>query len=328
MSEEGLVVGLDGNASVAAVLVTFNRKELLCECLDALLKQTSPLGRIVLIDNASTDGTPELLLERGYADKEVLDYVRLPVNSGGAGGFHEGVKRAYNAGFEWLWLMDDDVEPMPDALSRMLSHANVSSCIQGCKVFSDGQSEEWERWANIDGAGRRIPSPQPYNNEYIEAQTGCFEGMLIRRQIVSKIGFPDKRFFVGGDDVAYGYMASKHTQVIYLREACFLKKINKFGYPGLLQRMRDRFLHRRSYRFYFLCVRNEILLYGYTRDKVRAGRFAVRIGKMLLMHSVTTLLFERSITNFAGLWRGTFQGYGLLNSPLTEFDPRTCSQFG
>ena len=149
--------------------------------------------------------------------------------------------------------------------------------------------------------------------------------MLIHRQIVSKIGFPDKRFFVGGDDVAYGYLASKHTRVIYIREACFLKKINKFGYPRLLQRMRDRFLNRRSYRFYFLCVRNEILLYSYMRDKVRASRFSVRIGQLLLMHSVTTLIFERSPSNFAALWRGAFQGYGLLMSPWKDFDLRTLS---
>jgi rhamnopyranosyl-N-acetylglucosaminyl-diphospho-decaprenol beta-1,3/1,4-galactofuranosyltransferase len=310
----------DTQGRVAAVVVTFNRKELLCECLDALLAQTFPVSRIVLIDNASSDGTADLLADRGYLDSEILDYVRLPVNSGGAGGFHEGVKRGYDAGFEWLWLMDDDVEPMPDALDKMLSHADVSQCIQGCKVFRDGQSENWERWANIDESGRRSASLEPQDLGYIRAETGCFEGMLINRHIISVIGFPDKRFFVGGDDVAYGYLASKHTQVIYLREACFLKKINKFGRPRLLERMRDRFFHRRSHRFYFLCVRNEILLYGYMRDRVRTSRFSLRIGKMLLMHSVTTLLFERSPSNFVALWRGTFQGYALLTSPFREFD--------
>ena len=78
--------------------------------------------------------------------------------------------------------------------------------------------------------------------------------MLIHSEIVSKIGFPDRRFFIGGDDVAYGYLAHKHTRVIYIREACFLKKIDKFGYPRLLQRMRDRFLHRKGTSILFpLC---------------------------------------------------------------------------
>jgi rhamnopyranosyl-N-acetylglucosaminyl-diphospho-decaprenol beta-1,3/1,4-galactofuranosyltransferase len=101
-------VALDQKGSVAAVVVTFNRKELLCECLDALLAQTYPVSRIVLIDNASSDGTAELLAEKGYLENEIFDYLRLPVNSGGAGGFHEGVKRAFEAGFDWLWLMDDE----------------------------------------------------------------------------------------------------------------------------------------------------------------------------------------------------------------------------
>jgi rhamnopyranosyl-N-acetylglucosaminyl-diphospho-decaprenol beta-1,3/1,4-galactofuranosyltransferase len=312
----------DAKGGVAAVIVTYNRKQLLCECLDALLVQTSPVSRIVLVDNASTDGTAGLLAARGYLDNGIVDYIQMPVNGGGAGGFNEGVKRAYEQGYDWLWLMDDDVEPVPDALRTMLSYSKVSQCIQACKAFKDGESEAWERWASIDDSGRRTASNEQ-NADYIVAQTGCFEGMLIRREIVAKIGLPDKRFFIGGDDVAYGYLASKHTQVIYIREACFVKKMNKFGYPRFIQRMRDRFLNRRSSRFYFLSVRNELLLYGYMRDKVRAGRFAVRIGKMLLTHSITTLILERSIVNFGALWRGTFQGYGLLTSPWREFDLST-----
>jgi rhamnopyranosyl-N-acetylglucosaminyl-diphospho-decaprenol beta-1,3/1,4-galactofuranosyltransferase len=312
----------DANRSIAAVVVTFNRKKLLCECLDGLLAQTSPVSRIVLVDNASTDGTAGLLAARGYLDNRIVDYIQMPVNGGGAGGFHEGVKRAYEEGYEWLWLMDDDVEPVPDALRTMLSYSKVSQCIQACKAFKDGESESWERWASIDDSGRRTASNEQ-NADYIVAQTGCFEGMLIHREIVAKIGLPDKRFFIGGDDVAYGYLASKHTQVIYIREPCFVKKMNKFGYPRFIQRMRDRFLNRRSSRFYFLSVRNELLLYGYMRDKVRAGRFAVRIGKMLLTHSITTLIFEHSFVNFGALWRGAFQGYGLLTSPWREFDLNT-----
>ena len=121
--------------SVCAVVVTYNRRNLLIECLSALLKQTFPLQGIYLIDNASTDGTPELLLEKGYIyelpppnlkdpwEKEFiiqnhtdsgsikLHYVRMPKNTGSSGGFYEGVKRGYERGYDWLWLMDDDSEP-------------------------------------------------------------------------------------------------------------------------------------------------------------------------------------------------------------------------
>ncbi len=308
---------------VAAVVVTFNRKHLLCECLDALLAQTVPLHRIVIVDNASTDGTSDLLANRGYLARPICSYIRMPVNTGGAGGFHEGLKRAHEGGFEWLWLMDDDVEPVPDALNTMLSYSGVSQCIQACKVFRDGRLEGWERWASIHKSGRRSPSAGPYNNEYITAQTGCFEGMLIHREIVSKIGFPDARFFIGGDDVAYGYLASKHTHVIYVRKACFLKKLNKVGDRTLFERTRERFRHRRSSRFYFLSVRNELLLYAYIRDAVRSRSFCIRIAGLLLLYTLVTLVCERSLGNFAALWKGSFEGYSLLSSPCMQFDSAT-----
>src|SRR5690606_27933775 len=101
---------------------------------------TRPLQAIYIIDNASTDGTPELLHRMGYTpspqggtltletpgnqEKVKIIHIRLPENTGGAGGFHEGVKRAYNDGYDWIWLMDDDAEPLEDALEKLLPYAS------------------------------------------------------------------------------------------------------------------------------------------------------------------------------------------------------------
>lgn len=130
--------------SVCAVVVTYNRKDLLIECLEALRKQTRPIQGIYLIDNASTDGTPGLLMEKGYIselppqnlkepwEKEFiiqnltnredikLHYVRMHENTGGAGRFYEGVKRGYERGYDWLWLMDDDTIPTETALENLI----------------------------------------------------------------------------------------------------------------------------------------------------------------------------------------------------------------
>ena len=116
--------------TVCAVVVTYNRKTLLLECLEALRKQTRPVDGIYIIDNASTDETPEVLKESGYIPElppsELAEpyeiehqisnlvngepikifYVRMHENTGGAGGFYEGVKRGYEKGYDWLWLMD------------------------------------------------------------------------------------------------------------------------------------------------------------------------------------------------------------------------------
>src|SRR5262245_34479345 len=94
---------------ICAVVVTFNRKPLLAKCLLSLERQSRRPDAILVVDNRSTDGTAAMLAEQfGH-----LSYLRLEANTGGAGGFHEGMKWAYERGFDWLWVMDDDVEAMP-----------------------------------------------------------------------------------------------------------------------------------------------------------------------------------------------------------------------
>ena len=144
-------------------------------------------------------------------------------------------------------------------------------------------------------------------------QVGCFEGMLIHRDVITKIGFPDKRFFIGGDDTAYGYLASKQTQNIYITKPCFVKKIFKSvpAPKSMFARLADRFRTRRSERFYFLSIRNELLLRNYISDAIQPSRFYARVGGQLLRHSMTTLICERSLQNFTALWKGTFEGMAL-----------------
>src|SRR5467141_949335 len=122
--------------SVAAVVVTYNRKQLLARCLEAIRAQSRPSDRVFIVDNASSDGTAEHLAAAGLLD-DSIEYIRLPANSGSAGGFHEGMRRAYEAGFEWLWLMDDDGCPAPDCLERLLSFSTVLDVIGPAVVRPD-----------------------------------------------------------------------------------------------------------------------------------------------------------------------------------------------
>jgi rhamnopyranosyl-N-acetylglucosaminyl-diphospho-decaprenol beta-1,3/1,4-galactofuranosyltransferase len=102
--------------AVIAVVPTYNRKALLVECLKAIFSQTVPVAGVVVVDNASSDGTDELLRKRGLLADPRVDYLRCKANGGSSGGYHEGVKRAYLTKADWIWLMDDDAIPTPDAL--------------------------------------------------------------------------------------------------------------------------------------------------------------------------------------------------------------------
>ncbi len=258
--------------TVCAVVVTYNRKELLIECLEALQKQTRPLDTIYLIDNASTDETPELLLEKGYIDelppnnddepweqefkiKNLINgdivkvhYVRMNENTGGAGGFHEGIKRAYKRGYDWLWLMDDDVEPFSNGLENLLNFKHISSCIHGSKIYPNGELVNWNGWLD-DIIGVRFEFEENFKDKnFCIINFGCFEGLLIHKDIINKIGYPFKKFFIIADDTYYGYLASKYTNVIYIKDIVLKAKIDKRQYKESLSR---RCLFIRNYLYLF-----------------------------------------------------------------------------
>jgi rhamnopyranosyl-N-acetylglucosaminyl-diphospho-decaprenol beta-1,3/1,4-galactofuranosyltransferase len=217
----------DGS-KVAAVVVTFNRKLLLLECLGALLKQTHPVEQIYLIDNASTDGTPETLSDVGYLNHPKIQYVRLPNNSGGAGGFYEGIRHAHQGDFDWIWVMDDDAEPMPDALSILLSSRSPKgikhySALCGLKLGLDGLPQYAHR-------GRFEPSVGAVPLSELEAKSeqsisyASFVGLLIKAKAVEEIGYPLPEFFIWFDDVEYCQRLQRVGPIFYNPKSVILHK--------------------------------------------------------------------------------------------------------
>src|SRR5215207_4094848 len=103
---------------VAAVVVTYNRVDKLGRVIDSILAQSRPVDRLVIVDNASTDSTPELLA--GYSGNPKVEVVRLDKNTGGAGGFATGMERAYERGADWVWIMDDGCYTEDLALAKLL----------------------------------------------------------------------------------------------------------------------------------------------------------------------------------------------------------------
>src|SRR4051812_2158215 len=127
----------DGHGSVAAVVVTYNRKDYLEKLMPTLLASQRPLDAIYVVDNNSTDGTQDFLAEH-YGDVPTVHPVLLDTNTGGSGGFYTGVKEAYADGHNWFWLMDDDVTAIADGLEGLLRYANRSGCIHGRRIDFHG----------------------------------------------------------------------------------------------------------------------------------------------------------------------------------------------
>lgn len=279
--------------SVAAVVVTYNRKSLLASCLEGVLEQTHPLNRVFLIDNASTDGTSGLLRSAGYLDNQRVTYIRLPENSGGAGGFHEGLRRAALEGYDWYWLLDDDVEPERNALEVQLRYSAISECIHPVVLYEDGSAHRWEHILDPYTTHQIGLENLSFNNgkDWCPMHVACFEGMLVSAGLLGKIGLPDQEFFVSGDDGLFGFKAALHTNVVYVRDAKLRKKIKptaKMSAFKIYYDLRNRFLLRRKLselipvpretRYVFLSfmlfLTYSHLRYSFSAENARAACFA------------------------------------------------------
>ena len=215
-------------SNIAAVVVTYNRKKYLKICLDSLLGQGKLLSSIIIIDNNSSDGTEQMLKE-DYLDNPIFDYTNMKSNLGGAGGFNYGIESAYQKGFEWIWMMDDDVAPAKNSLNKYLKLTNKSSFIQGRRAHTNGDYVDWLLDYNYKtGRFIKLSENQHFaDKSFIEVNTACFEGAFISREIISSIGFPKKEFFIQGDDTLYGVLASKNHKIIYTKEVLMRKTLRK-----------------------------------------------------------------------------------------------------
>jgi len=210
------------NESVAAVVVTYNRPHLLIECLAALLRQTRPVDRIVLVDNASSADTPAALESHGYLVHPTIRYLRLSTNTGGAGGFHEGMKQAYDEGFDWIWVMDDDAEAEDDALERLmpaLSRRNIGG-VASLTLGLDGQPQiEHRGWLALHNSGSRAHrtiDPDSLTPE-MEISFASFVGLAVHRSSVQRIGLPKREMFIKADDLEYCLRLSTLGPLILVR---------------------------------------------------------------------------------------------------------------
>src|SRR3954454_7120566 len=184
--------------SVCAVVVTHNRRELLGRCLAAIRAQSRPVDALLVVDNASTDGTAALVRERHPR----ATLLALERNLGGAGGFHAGIERAHGEGHGWLWLMDDDTVPEPGALAALLEGARRAgddpTILLSQALWRDGTLHPMNRpLVRADRPGEMASAAA---RGLVAVRTGSFVSLLARREVIDRCGNVRADFFLWGDD--------------------------------------------------------------------------------------------------------------------------------
>ncbi len=188
---------------IAALVVTYNRKDWLKRNLEALFNQSRLPDDIFVIDNASTDGTDSFLKDT-YNGKII--YKRLDENIGGSGGFHEGIKYIHEMGvYDWIWLMDDDAIPSKYALETLLKYTNVQKVgVLQNQMITD--EKKFSRFSSLQSTALK------------KRFFGMFVGYMIKTEAVDKIGYPDKGFFIYYDDLEYTFRVKNAGYKIFTVE--------------------------------------------------------------------------------------------------------------
>ena len=232
------------NKKICAVIVTFNRKELLKRCIDAVINQTYKPDELFIIDNASTDGTPDYLFQESAigsvpsseetltdvsTDKMKIRYYRLSSNQGGAGGFHQGLKLAHEAGrFDGFWLMDDDGYPSKDCLKRQIPYLDKYDYVMPLSIDID--NHENLSWATRKKDGVKTIKVDELRTEWGELMPFIFpfNGSLLSRKIVDKVGYINPKLFIWGDDYEHYYRCLKAGfNPVTILDAEFYHPVNK-----------------------------------------------------------------------------------------------------
>ncbi len=196
-------------SKIGAVVVTYNRKELLQVCVEKLLAQEKECD-VYVIDNASTDGTKAMIEERFSVP--AVHYINTGANLGGAGGFEYGVKRAVEDGCQYIWIMDDDTHPTKTALSELLKAGEKLNgnwgFLSSVAYWTDGSICKM----NIQKRDifRHIGSKE-YAMDIAPVKMCSFVSLLVKAEVIREVGLPIGEYFIWTDDYEFtGRISGKY----------------------------------------------------------------------------------------------------------------------
>lgn len=249
----------------ATIVVTYNRKELLLQNIEALLKQTVRNQlEIVIIDNASTDGTFEAI--KRYVDKGEIIYINTGSNLGGAGGFQYGIRYAAEHDYEFVWVMDDDCIPRENTLEKFYEADQI---LKG----DYGYLSSKVLWKDLSICSMNIQRKsltkniRKFDQQILPIVMASFVSLFIKISVVKKVGLPIKEFFIWTDDWEYTRRISRTYPCYVVTDSIVIHKSTSNIGANIYSDSYDR-LSRYKYLY-----RNDVYLYR--REGVRGVIYEV-----------------------------------------------------
>lgn len=291
-----------------ALVVTFNRKNLLLECIKALKNQKVKCD-ILVVDNASTDGTFETI--EHLIDGEIVQYINTGSNLGGAGGFNFALREAANRDYEYFWLMDDDTIAHENTLEEFLNASagleNNFGYLSSFAKFTDGTpckmnkqelSKDWQKGIE------KYPG-------IIKIDRATFVSFLLKKDTVLELGLPIKEFFIWADDSEYSLrISSKYDSYVVLSsEITHKMAVNaNTDWKTFIQEDSDRISR------YFYNFRNRLFL---EKQKGILSALWYLMKSIVVSFIALTMSKTRKFQKFTITWKGLLSG--IVFNPKIEY---------
>jgi rhamnopyranosyl-N-acetylglucosaminyl-diphospho-decaprenol beta-1,3/1,4-galactofuranosyltransferase len=228
---------------VIAVVVTYNRANLLSNCINAIRQQTVKPHTILVINNGSTDHT-----EQWLSSQHDLQFITQK-NVGSGGGFFTGINWAFRNKYTWIWCMDDDGYPKEDALENILAADTDQLCLRNCAVLNNKDKRSFVWKTNGYATISEVPSKLIYGVGH------PFNGTLLHRSIVERVGLPDAKLFLWGDETEYYYRITRANKI----PVCTVTDSIHY-HPASACSIKNDWDHKKSWKMYYY-VRNRLQIH-------------------------------------------------------------------
>lgn len=283
---------------ICAVLVTYNRLKYLKKLLSSLEKMEYPLSGIFILNNNSTDGTTDFLTREGFTDiskgKNINNkYVfNSDQNLGGSGGFANAIKIAKNLDYDYLWIMDDDVLPEKDCLTRlvqMMDKTKVQVAIpsRNDEFYQDRICSKFD-FASVKKYcpySRKQTISYPLTEDFYYVADMPFEGPLVKVDLIKKVGIPNAGFFLEYDDSDYAQRLQEYSKIIYVTKAILHRQLaRKQQTLNLKKNNKDLYTWRTYYT-----LRNDII---FERKYGKNWRVKEISPRLLLVHKTIKSILD------------------------------------
>jgi GT2 family glycosyltransferase len=199
---------------------TWNDADVIGIALDAVLRQTLRVEEILIVDNGSTDGTAEL------AYPAIVSVVRHRLNLGTSGAVKTGLEYALAHGYDWIWVLDADSVPRPDALELLARLVETEGRQVGvvCTSHNLVHLGQMLRGRLLTPGGPRLPTLQKDRN-YVDSDSVIWSGALINLAVVQRVGLPRAGRLGCWEDLSLDYGDTEYTY-----------RIHRAGYKILVHR--------------------------------------------------------------------------------------------